>query len=249
MNHSPISRSKVVFVGTGLLLGLTALHLLWLVFGWGGETQRPLLGNVLYIIPSAVAAFVVLSVAFNHQGKARRGWFLIGLGLSSQVIGNSTWLYLEVVAKTEPFPSPGDFFYLMFGPLLAAGMLQLMPPLRDRLEGSRLALDLAITVGAVGLFFWRYLLAPPLAWGMDGWMTGITLAYPLLDLSLLALLLLMVMRERRVEPPQLELVLMGMGLAGQVGGDLLFGAAIAADTYYTGHPMDSLWTTSIAFSD
>ncbi|CAA9326982.1 MAG: diguanylate cyclase/phosphodiesterase (GGDEF & EAL domains) with PAS/PAC sensor(s) [uncultured Chloroflexia bacterium] len=241
------SYSKPISLVMLLLLGLAALHFSWLVFRWGAEAHQLFLGNVLYILPTLVAALVTLAAALKHQGKARRGWLLVGLGLAALGVGNSIWGYLELVPKIESFPSSGDFFYLMFGPLLAAGLFQLMPPLRNRLEGSRLALDLAITVGAVGLYFWRFLLAPPLAWGMGFWATSVSFAYPLLDLLLLSLLLLIVMRKPRDEPPRPELVVMGLGIAAQVGADLLFNAAITAGTYYSGHPLDGLWTASAAF--
>jgi hypothetical protein len=156
--------SKPVFLGILLLLGLAALHFSWLALRWGTEAHQLFLGNILYILPTLVAALVTLAAALKHQGKARRGWLLIGFSLLAQSVGSSIWGYLELVAKSEPFPSPGDYFYLMFGPLLTIGLFQLMPLLRNRLEGSRLALDLAITVGAVGLYFWRFLLAPPLTW-------------------------------------------------------------------------------------
>ena len=240
------NHSTLVSLGMLLLLGLAALHFSWLVFRWGAEAHQLFLGNVLYIAPTFVAALVTLAAALKQQGKVRRGWLLISLSLIAQSVGSSIWGYLELVAKSEPFPSPGDFFYLMFGPLLAAGLFQLMPPPRDRLEGSRLTLDLAITAGAVGLYFWRFLLAPPLAWGMNLWVTSVSLAYPLLDLLLLSLLVLMVLHKPRDEPPRLELVLMGLGIAAQVGADLLFNAAITADTYYSGHPLDGLWTVSAA---
>lgn len=240
------SHSKLVFLGMLLLLGFAALHFSWLALRWGGEAHQLFLGNVLYILPTLVAALVTLAAALKHHGKARRGWLLISASLVAQSVGSSIWGYLELVPKVEPFPSSADLFYLMFGPLLTVGLFQLMPPLHNRLEGFRLALDLAITVGAVGLYFWRFLLAPPLAWDMDVWITSVSLAYPVLDLLLLSLLLLIVMRKPRNELPHLELVLMGLGIVAQVGADLLFNAAITAGTYYSGHPLDGLWTASTA---
>ena len=240
------SYSKPISLVMLLLLGLAALHVSWLALRWGAQAHQLFLGNVLYILPTLVAALATLAAALKHQGKARRGWLLIGLSLLAQSAGSSIWGYLELVPKTEPFPSAGDFFYLMFGPLLAAGLLQLMPPPRSRVEGLRLGFDLAITVGAAGLYFWRFLLAPPLTWGADLWVTAVSLAYPLLDLLLLSLLMLIVMRKPRDEPPRPELILMGLGITAQVGADLLFNAAVTADTYYSGHPLDGLWTVGTA---
>lgn len=231
MTIQTTTRSKLVSFGAALLVGVSALHFLWLAFGWGGEAHRVLLGNVLYLAPSLVAAALTLGTALRQRGKARRGWFLIGLGLVTQAVGNGIWSYLEVVAGADPFPSSADVFYLAFGPLLAVGLVQLTSPPQNRPEGLRLSLDLAITVGAVGLYFWHFLLAPSLAFGVDSWTTLVTLAYPLLDLLLLSMLLFVALGRRRREPLRPELALLGLGVATQIAGDTLFNAATAAGTY------------------
>ncbi len=189
---------------------------------------------------------MVLNVASSRTGKDRRGWLLIGLGIAALTIGDSLWSYFELVVRVDPFPSSADAFYLLFGPLFAAGLLQLMPGPRNRLEGTKLGLDLAITLGAISLYFWRFLLAPPFTWGMNTWMTSVTLAYPLLDLLLLSLLLLMVFQGRSGSLTGRVVVLLGLGIVSEVVGDTLFNAA-AADTYYSGHPIDAFFSSSVLF--
>ncbi len=237
--------SKPVLFGALLLVAVAALHFLWLAFGWGGETQRIWLGNVLYVLPSFIAASLTLAAALKQRGAIRRGWLFIGLGLFAQAVGSGIFGYLELVPEIEPFPSAADFFFLAFGPLLAFGLAQLMPPPQNRLEGLRLGLDLAIAVSAVGLYFWYLLLAPSLAFGVDNWMTLVALAYPLLDLLLLSMLLFIMLGGGHKEPLRLELVLFGLGVATQIAADTLFNAATAAGTYYTGHPLDSLFSLSM----
>lgn len=152
---------------TPYLLGLLAfflcaLHLSWLATGWGGETHGLLLGNLLLVIASFGAAAIVFTAAFMQQGTARRGWLFVGLALAAQAVGDGLWGYFEVVTGTDPFPSFADVSYLLFGPLFAAGLVHLLTAPRNRLEGIKLGLDVTITVGAAALFFWRFLLAPPL---------------------------------------------------------------------------------------
>lgn len=230
-----------------LLFGAVLVHLSWLIFFWGGEAQQLLLGNVLYLLPTLFSTVVVLITAFNRTGKDRRGWLLIGLGIATLTVGNGFWSYFELIAKTDPFPSSADVFYLLFGPLFAAGLLQLMPGPRDRLEGTKLGLDLAITLGAISLYFWRFLLAPPFTWGMDTWMTSVTLAYPLLDLLLLSLLLLMVFQGRSGSLTGRVVVLLGLGIVSQVVADTLFNAVAASGAYYNGHPLDAFFSVSALF--
>ena len=236
-------RSRLVSWGTLVLFGLAALQLSWIGFRWGGESYQALIGNALTFLPSLVAAPLALTMAFKYHGEARRGWLFIGLGVTAQAVGNGFWSYFELVGA-DPFPSIADVFYLLFGPLFALGLWQLTPTLRDRLEGVRLGLDVMITVGAAGLFFWRFLLAPPLAWGVDVWTTGVTLAYPLLDLLLLSLLLVLVLREPLGEAPRPGLLFLGLGFSTQIAGDILYNVVSARGDYSTGHPVDALWTAS-----
>ena len=133
-------RSRLVSWGTLALFGLAALQLSWIGFRWGGESYQALIGNALTFLPSLVAAPLALTVAFKYHGEARRGWLFIGLGVTAQAVGNGFWSYFELVGA-DPFPSIADVFYLLFGPLFAAGLWQLTPTLRNRLEGVNSAED------------------------------------------------------------------------------------------------------------
>ncbi len=227
-----------------LLLAVTGLHLAYLVFLWGGEPYRLLLGNLLYLLPTLVATAVVFRAAFGHRGKARRGWLLIGGAVAADAVGTSIWAYLELIPKVSSFPSSGDLFYLMSPPLLTAGLLHLMPAPRNRLEGTRLGLDLAITVGAAGLFFWRYLFVPVLGAGGDTLSMLVGLAYPGSDLVFFSLLLLLVMRRDERSAFRPELFFLGLGLTLKLAGDIAFNVFMA--TYSTAHPIDGVWTGATA---
>jgi len=186
----------------------------------------------------------VLAVAARQRGRVGRGWLFIGLGLSAQAVGDSFWGYFEVVAGTDPFPSVADLFYLLLGPLFAAGLVYLMPPPRNRLEGVKLALDVTVTVGAAGLFFWRFLLAPLLTQEMDSWTTAVSLAYPLLDLLLLGLLVFIALAGARNRLRRPGLLLLVLGVVSLISADLFYSTASLTGTYYTGHPIDALWSAS-----
>ena len=95
MNPLQQSRSKLVLLGTSILLGLAVLQLSWIGVHWGGETHQALLGNMLAVFPSLIAAPLSLVIAFKHRGKVRRGWLFVGLGVTAQAVGNSLWSYLN----------------------------------------------------------------------------------------------------------------------------------------------------------
>lgn len=244
MNHSRAHPFSFLRRGASILLAVTGLHLAYLVFLWGGEAYRLLLGNLLYLLPTLTAVVIVFRAAFKHRGRVRRGWLLIGAAITVDAVGTSIWGYLEIVPKVAPFPSSGDLFYLCSPPLLAAGLLHLMPAPRNRVEGTRLGLDLAITVGAAGLFFWRYLFVPVLEAGGDTLSTLVGLAYLGSDLVFFSLLLLLVMRRDERNAFRPELFFLGLGLALKLAGDVAFNVLIT--TYSTAHPIDGVWTGATA---
>ncbi len=237
-------RSGFFSRGVLLLLAVTGLHLAYLAFLWGGEAHRLLLGNLLYLLPTFAAVVVVFRAALRHRGKERRGWLLIGGAVAADAVGTSIWAYLELVLKVSPYPSSGDLFFLLSSPLLTAGLLHLMPAPRNRSEGLRLGLDLAITVGAAGLFFWRYLFAPVLGAGGGTLSTLVGLAYLGSDLVFFSLLLLLVMRRDETRAFRPELFFLGLGLTLKLTGDVAFN--VFMPTYGTAYPIDGVWTVATA---
>ena len=231
-----------VLAAAVLLVACYALHVSWLVLRWGSDAQAPLLSNLLYTGCSVAAALTALGTAFRQRGRSRGGWLLVGLALAADAAGNATWSYLELVPKIFPFPSVADLLYLLFAPTVAAGLLRLLPASRTRRDALRLGLDLAVTVGAVGLFFWRFLFAPVLAQGGDPLPLLVGLAYPCSDLVLVSLLLLLVLRQGRGEPFRPELLLLGTGLGVKVLADFIYFAQQMSATYSTGVFLDGMWT-------
>lgn len=150
---SAFKRYATVSMGLTLLIGLAGLHFFWLAFSWINSFKQPYVADALYNMPTLLSALLILMVSARQRGKARRGWLLVGLGIAAQAAGNLTWTYLEFIAKVTPFPSLADLFYLLFAPLLAASLFYLLPAPHTRLKCLKLGLDLAITVGAIGLFF------------------------------------------------------------------------------------------------
>ena len=97
------------------------------------------------------------------------------------------WVYADLL-RTEPFPSAADVFYLVSYPLFAAGLFLLV---RGRTRGRDLGglLDAMIIAAGLGLLSWTFLMRPIAADdSLD--LTGqlVSLAYPLADVVLLAML-------------------------------------------------------------
>ena len=139
---------------------------------------------------SAVA--IVVGVRRNRPVTAWP-WLLFALGQALFFLGDVyTYLYPKLLGHEVPFPSIGDGLYLAMYPVLMVGVLIIVR--RRNPEGDRAGVidALIITVG-VGLLSWFFLMAPyvhdatlsPLA-------KGVSIAYPLGDVLLLAAVLRLV---------------------------------------------------------
>ncbi len=242
-SHSQPTR-QMLWVGLALLLVLGALnHTLALAFGWGGEGLRLLLGDTLNLIPDFLGALLVWLVARQHQGEARRAWSMIALAITFYFAGDVTWAYIEQILQDDPFPSLADAFYLAFPLCLLIGLLWLPKTPLSRLESLKLGLDVAVIVGAAGVFSWQAFLAQAIVYyGNDYLSLGVSLAYPVADLALLALLLLMALRQTSSGTYQL---LLGSGLTLLIYADTTYNVQNATESYVTGTLLDSAWSWAI----
>jgi diguanylate cyclase (GGDEF)-like protein/PAS domain S-box-containing protein len=164
--------------------------------------------------------------------RTRRGWALIGLACGSWAAGNALWAVYELALHREvPFPSWADLGYLGFVPLAIAGVALLGPSFASVGTVKRL-LDVAlITVGLAGLG-WIVVLAPVAA-NTDGLLEqGLSLAYPIADLIMLAVILSVtaVARERN---RALSLLLGGLVLFALA--DVAFAYTTSTGTYASGN--------------
>ncbi len=241
-SHRPVY--QIALAGLAVLLVLGGLnHTLALTFRWGGDDLELLLGNTLNLIPDFLGALLVWLVARQHQGAARRAWSMIALALTFYLAGDLTWAYIELILQDDPFPSIADVFYLSFPLCLLMGLLWLPKTPLSRLESLKLGLDVAVIVSAAGVFAWQAFLAQSiLYYGNDYLSLGVSLAYPVADLALLALLLLMALRQTSGGGYQL---LLGLGLTILIFADAIYNVQNATESYVTGTLLDSAWSWSV----
>jgi diguanylate cyclase (GGDEF)-like protein len=168
-----------------LLLGGTTLIALHYWLGLGG-TLHGTLSAVVYdavVLGAGVACLVRASVF----GRERTAWMLIGAAI---LIWGAAELYWSAVIENDPsapYPSPADAGYLLFYPLAYAGLALLVRARAQELNW-RLWLDGAIAAlgtAALGTAFVFDFVADK----AEGTPIEIatTLAYPLGDIGMLAL--------------------------------------------------------------
>jgi len=148
---------------------------------------------------SSVAA-IVLGIRL-HRPASKLPWVLFAVGLFLFISGDFiTYNYTRLFGHDIPFPSVGDVAYLAVYPCLIAGILILIKrrsPGRDR---DSLLDSLIITIGA-GLYSWVFLMAP---YAHDHTLSPlvkvVSIAYPMMDLLLLAVVARLVVGGGRREP-------------------------------------------------
>ena len=191
-------------------------------------------------IGTAGAAAVAAGVARNRP-RRRLPWLFLSAGIFAFAMGDTTYLFLtDVLGYPQPFPSLADLIYLgLFFPLAAAGMIGLARTSAAGRDRASLLDALALTVG-LGLLSWLFLIDPYVRADDLTWVQkAISIAYPLFDVLVLAILARLVI-SMRLTP---AVLLMATGGVGLLVADVLYGFSrlgIGA-AWLMGGPIDLGW--------
>lgn len=223
-------------------------HKLWTAAGLaivGGFFLLPSGGAQDLVAPgvATIAAATILVKAFRFRSTSRLAWLLIGAGLLQSAIGDGLYVYYDVVLNSEPFPSLADVFYLAFYPLTAAGLVTLV---RWHRAGDRDSLiDAFIVAIGAGVLTWVFIMAP---YVYDSSMNLVeelvSLAYPVGDLLLLAVLIRLTFARGRSSASS---KLLALGILGTLVADAGFGVMALEGTYATGNLIDAGWLLGYVF--
>jgi len=178
----PVARRSVRGNAWAVYLGVTGAMALLYLFA------SPLAGNGPLINLLGLSSPVAIVIGIRlHRPKAVAAWWLFALGQFLFFAGDLyTYSYPKLLGADVPFPSPGDAIYLMVYPALMGGLFLLVKRRNPRRDWAGLIDSLILTIG-VGLFSWVFLIAPNLHLsGLSVLATGVSIAYPLGDLLLLA---------------------------------------------------------------
>src|SRR4051794_5741725 len=147
------------------------------------------------------ASSIVAIVAGVHMWKPtkRLAWYLMALGLALFVAGDViTYNYERLFHSPLPFPSVGDVLYLAVYPCLMAGILILVAARNPKRDGGSLIDSLIIATG-FGAFSWVFIMSHlwHQAAGTSVLVHTVSIAYPTMDLLLLAVIVRMALGAGR----------------------------------------------------
>jgi diguanylate cyclase (GGDEF)-like protein len=192
---------------------------------------------VVYCAVSASAAAAVLAGVLWHRPRPRLPWLLFGLSQLVYAAADATFYTLHYVFKSEAFPAPADALYLAHYPLVVGGLITLIRlriPRRD-LPGL---LDAAVLSVVAGMLSWLFLVGPQARDESPVLIKVTLLAYPVMDLAMLAAGLRLILGAGR--RPASFLLLTANFLA-IFTAHTLYGLQQLAGTYHAGNFLDAIW--------
>ena len=187
---------------------------------------------------SAVIAIMVGVV--RHRPERPLAWYLFAVGLLSYVTADIIFYTYQDLLHREVFPSLADVFYLAAYPFLMAGLLLLIRSRSPGADRSGLLDALVVTVG-LGMVSWVFLVVPyAQAPELTLLERVVSMAYPIMDVLLLATAVRLVVDGGR-RPPAFWILATGVGAL--LVTDTLYSIIQLAGGYHTGSPIDVGWMT------
>ncbi len=236
---------RAIRAGRIAVPSIAVLYALTLVPGVRGAEPvlLPWLDLTLGLAAAAGSALLCLVRAWRVPAE-RAAWALLGLAPLSNISGDLYYYAVLARTGTVPYPSWGDVGWLGMYPLLGGGLVLL---LRARLVRVRTSLwldGLTSGFGAAALLG-AIVLSPVLELSGGGLAVVLTnLAYPVADLALLTVLMLVFnLHGWRPEP---FWWLLGWVVVGLLVSDSVYLLQVAAGTYADATFLDAGWGLALA---
>jgi signal transduction histidine kinase len=226
--HTVIPWSARIFLGAELLLG-----------GLYFVLPPSLLRVVCYCALQLALVAALVVGARLHRPSRPMPWYLLAAGQLCFTTGDAISYVNEWVRHVEtPFPSVADAFYLIYYPVLAAGLLLLV---RARAPGRDTAslIDATIITVGLGMLSWVFLIDPYVHAADLGLLERlVAIAYPLGDVLLLAVAVRLWPTGRHATVASR---LLTGGLVVLLVADTVYGLAQLTGPWQPGGPVDALW--------
>jgi signal transduction histidine kinase len=239
----PTSLRRVVVALLWLMVIANAVYLVGLIVSGGATSAFINIGasQATQWIPAAIFWLVA-----TRPGPTRLPITLVAIGVTATALGDAIYSFAMDETGYLAFPSLADPAYLLFYPLMAAGLVVLV---RRRLAdvGWLVLLETAVAVAGVSALL-AVVLAPVFATALDSGTvlaSAVAFAYPLFDLILIAVIAGIASVPTERVGRRWWAVIIGLGL--WVAGDITYALLENADAYLAGTPLDATWAVGLAF--
>ncbi len=200
----------------------TLAFCVWLLGGWGSPPARIAIEDLGFVVLALFVTGCCAHAAWRFHGRQRTIWVCVTIGMVGYTAGSAIWAYHEWWRTESPFPSAADFGYLLL-PVFVCIALLMVPVGASRYTHSRLALDgIIVAVAFFQIGWWTVLDQVFRDGGASGFAVGVALAYPVLDLGVLTVAVLVLGRARLAERRSLTLLVSGMVLIAVADGVFVY---------------------------
>jgi len=208
-----------------------------------GTEPTKAFSDVSFVAASGVAAVTSFRRA-RRESTVATGWRWIGIACGTWCLGAVAWLYYGITRQHEyPFPSVADAGFLGYVVPALVGLWLLRSPESRRISRVRSLLDGAVIASAVLFVSWAGVLGPLYNSPVSGLMERVVgLAYPIVDVTVLSMILALGMRQ----PPaaRLRWALLGGGFSVLAITDSVYTYRVLSGGYEIGHLFDLGWVAA-----
>jgi len=218
---------------------LTGLLLLTVLGTYASDSVGRTFSDLASCAIALLAALNCALAARSSSGRLRLAWAGLAGATLAWGIGQAIWSWYELVLNAEPpFPGWSDVGFLGF-PLGAVVALAVFPSNVSHADRRRMTLDGLMAACAIGLVSWETALGAVVHAGGDSALaTSIAVAYPMSDIALLVVCVLVLSRSRAHRVP---LAFVAAGLTSMAVADSGYAFLVATDSYQTGSAIDLGW--------
>ena len=208
---------------------------------WGGRYATDLVDDLGELAAALAATGFAARRAVVSRLRLRWSWALIGAGTGGWAAGQAVWSYHELIGRDGvPFPSVADVGFLALPVLALTGLLIRPAAGLDRRGRLRMLLDGVLVAASLFVITWVTAFGHVLSAGADSpFALTVALAYPIGDLLLLTVTLVVVTHTTHTERLGLGLLACGFGLLSVA--DSSFAYLTASDSFGSGNWTDAGW--------
>ncbi|WP_312033881.1 MULTISPECIES: bifunctional diguanylate cyclase/phosphodiesterase [unclassified Rhodococcus (in: high G+C Gram-positive bacteria)] len=228
----------MIFTAPALLFALTAWQ------GWGGTFATIVVVDVGLLVFALAATGCAAWAAWRGRGGGRRSWLALAGGLGAWSVGQAIWCYSVVGQGSDqiPFPSAAAAAYLLF-PIGACAALLFFPAGNSEQSRTTLILDGLIVASSLFVVSWVSVLGSVYRAGSDTPLVlALSLAYPVADLVIATMAIVVLTRARPGQRLTLGLLCIGVILMALSASAVSYLTALG--TYRNGGATDVGWVAA-----
>ncbi|MEU8778995.1 EAL domain-containing protein [Streptomyces sp. NPDC048606] len=245
LTRSPSSGGGRGLAAQLLLAVVSGGYAVGAALGWGSEELAEVMGDFGLSAAGLLAAVSCYHYARTIDRRERPAWLMFAFSSLMGALGNAIWGWYEVVLDQDvPEPSLADFTFLCFAPPAIVGLLVLAKRPVTRAGWVCLGLDSWLIGGSLLTLSWSLALANAARTAQSGATgsvprTALSLAYPLLDIALVSMVLVLHFRRSANNRSAVNTAIAALALT--VLSDALFTSPLLNTTYRSGEILDAGW--------